>query len=75
VAEACASGILVYPDMTQIETASADCVISHHALEHTADPEAILCEIFRMIKPGGKLVVVVSAESPRGRHALGEPWL
>ena len=30
-----------------------DLVISNQVLEHVTDPEAVIADVFRMIKPGG----------------------
>lgn len=46
-----------------------DAVTTSHLIEHVPDPRALLLEIKRILKPGGKLVVV----TPNGRssgHAL-----
>ena len=39
-----------------------DVVISHHALEHTEAPLAIVRELRNKLKPGGTIVVVVPSE-------------
>jgi len=36
-----------------------DIVYSNNALEHVSDPQKVLNEIFRVLKPGGKMVVIV----------------
>lgn len=36
---------------------SFDCVLSSQVLEHVSDPELYLCEAFRVLRPGGSLVL------------------
>lgn len=40
-----------------LEDCQFDVVISDNVFEHIADPEAVLSEIFRVLKPGGYLLV------------------
>jgi SAM-dependent methyltransferase len=51
-----ASGSL--PD-AQLPTASFDYVRASHSLEHMSSPEAVLEEMNRVLKPGGKLLIAV----------------
>ena len=43
---------------TPFETASADLVIVHQVLHYLEDPEAVLTEAARILKPGGRLMVI-----------------
>ncbi len=47
-----------------IETNSADIVLSFHTFEHLADLNAAMKEVYRILKPGGRLVI----EVPYFRH-------
>jgi len=40
-----------------------DVVITNHALEHIENPSQALSECFDLLKPGGKIIVVVPSES------------
>jgi SAM-dependent methyltransferase len=61
-------GIEVHRDMGEIADKSADVVISHHALEHTAEPYRIMLEFARILRPQGKLILVVPCEPGRRRQ-------
>jgi ubiquinone/menaquinone biosynthesis C-methylase UbiE/acyl carrier protein len=43
---------------TGLDSESIDCVIIRLVLEHLKDPETVLAEAFRLLKPGGIVVVV-----------------
>jgi SAM-dependent methyltransferase len=47
-----------------------DAVVLTQVLEHVPDPEAILSEIYRVLKPDGKLLLSVPLNGP----LHGEPW-
>lgn len=46
-------------DRIPCKAESFACVISNSVLEHIPDVDAVLIEIYRIIKPGGKLVITV----------------
>jgi SAM-dependent methyltransferase len=56
-AEAHARGIRTVGSANELPTEWADVVISNHALEHVLHPYSELCELRRILKPGGKLVI------------------
>lgn len=64
VVAARARGVEVYKATGDLPDAAVDAIITHHALEHTHEPLAILRELLRVLKPGGRIVVVVPAEEP-----------
>jgi 2-polyprenyl-3-methyl-5-hydroxy-6-metoxy-1,4-benzoquinol methylase len=49
-------------------TETFDVVISNHALEHIDNPANALKECFQMLKPGGKIIIVVPSESHRIKY-------
>jgi SAM-dependent methyltransferase len=63
-----AAGIEVHPSILDVPNASIDVVMSHHALEHIAQPFQIVSEFLRVLKPGGKLIIVVPCEPGRRRR-------
>lgn len=56
-------------DIPQPEN-SYDAVVLTQVLEHVPDPQAVLRELARILKPGGKLLLSVPLNSP----LHGEPW-
>ena len=62
--EAREAGLDVFGGFQDIEDNSIDIVISNHALEHVLDPAYQVKEINRVLKSGGKAILVVPAESP-----------
>jgi ubiquinone/menaquinone biosynthesis C-methylase UbiE len=49
---------------------SFDAVIAVHALEHMPDLAAVLAEISRVLKPGGKALFIYPAEPVHGLYAM-----
>lgn len=41
------------------EDSIVDAVICEHVLEHVSDPEAVISEIYRILKPGGIVYIVI----------------
>jgi SAM-dependent methyltransferase len=66
--EAQSSGLRVVAMVAELEEASADVVISNHALEHTVSPLAELRELRRVLKPGGKLVLWLPIDDWRAQR-------
>ena len=50
---------------TKLPNASYDMVIAHHVLEHIADDQQAMREIFRLLKPGGMAVLSVPINASR----------
>jgi SAM-dependent methyltransferase len=65
--EAEQKGIRVYARAADVESDSADVIVSNHALEHTLSPFDELREMARVLRPGGRLVIVVPISDWRRR--------
>jgi len=59
---------IAYPDN------SFDAVTMKHVIEHVFDPVATLCEIRRILKPGGVVVAVTPNAGSLGLRAYGANW-
>jgi len=53
---------------------SFDAVTLNHVIEHIPDPHHILAECFRILKPGGKLVLFTPNNASLGRRIFKESW-
>jgi ArsR family transcriptional regulator len=60
-----------------ISDRGAGCVVANMVLHHAADPPAVLREIFRVLEPGGALVLADLARHERewAREELADQWL
>jgi SAM-dependent methyltransferase len=57
-----ASGVEFVADTKSLSEAAMDVVVCHHTLEHVMQPAAVLEEIRRVLRPGGKLLLFVPHE-------------
>lgn len=65
---AATSGVETFATLEEVPAGVADVVISSHTLEHIPDPFEALKQIQRLIKPGGKLVLLLPIDDwRRGR--------
>jgi 2-polyprenyl-3-methyl-5-hydroxy-6-metoxy-1,4-benzoquinol methylase len=55
-------------------TATFDAVTMNHVIEHVYDPVALLREIRRILKPGGRLVSVTPNARSMGHRVYGQFW-
>ncbi len=55
------SGLAVYGDLNQINDDSLDYLYTLNVLEHIEDDHAMLRELYRKLKPGGRLLIYVPA--------------
>src|SRR5690242_3055019 len=46
-------------DKLPFENEYADCIVSRHSLEHMLDPVATLKEWLRVLKPGGRMYIIL----------------
>jgi len=53
----------VYTDVAEVPAESVDKIISNHALEHVAHPLTELQKLYRVLKPGGTIILVVPCET------------
>ena len=82
VANAVVPGIrLMDAQRLEFPDASFDLVYSFHAIEHVPDVAAVFHEIDRVLRPGGKVLLVYPAEPIRGLYVVptalvlfGNPW-
>lgn len=59
----------------EFEDGSFDKVYSSHTIEHVSDPSKMLREIERVLRVGGRAVLVYPAEPIRGLFALRSAWI
>lgn len=59
------AGIEFVPDTAALPEATFDAGILHHALEHVGAPGAVLLEMKRLLRRGGRLLIAVPWESGR----------
>jgi 2-polyprenyl-3-methyl-5-hydroxy-6-metoxy-1,4-benzoquinol methylase len=53
---------------------SFDAVTMHHVIEHVHDPRAVLEEVFRLLKVGGRIVVTTPNWCSYGSNLYGRYW-
>ena len=51
-----------------------DAIMMSHVIEHVHDPRAVLQECHRILKPGGRLVMVTPNTSSWGHRLFGRHW-
>ena len=54
--------------------ASFDTVVLNHTLEHCHDPNRVLAQAFRVLKPGGLIIVGVPNFDCYDNHVFGDCW-
>lgn len=57
--------IELYATLSDVQSNRVDLVISNHCLEHVRNPFETLQEIFRVLKPGGRCVLIVPFDDYR----------
>ncbi len=56
------------------EDATFDCVVAQFVITLVANPEQVLCECHRVVKPGGRIILVNHLYSEVGVAAAVERW-
>ncbi|MHC4946142.1 MAG: class I SAM-dependent methyltransferase [Planctomycetota bacterium] len=51
-----------------------DAVTMNHLIEHVHDPVSLMKESYRILKPGGRLIVVTPNAGSMGHRKFGEAW-
>ncbi|MCF6282868.1 MAG: class I SAM-dependent methyltransferase [Candidatus Polarisedimenticolaceae bacterium] len=51
-----------------------DLITARHVIEHIADPQPLLAEIFRLLKPGGLMLLRTPNSEALGRRWFGTNW-
>jgi SAM-dependent methyltransferase len=64
--------IEIHEDISAVPDDSIDVAISNHCLEHTLAPLKTLKQIYRVLKPGGKLVLVLPFDD--WRSSIHKNW-
>ena len=59
----------------RFENEQFDHVYSFHAIEHIVDAERALRELYRVLAPGGRALLVYPAEPIRGLYAMPGAWI
>ena len=57
-------GLRVVSSLDELPGSAFDAVVTHHVLEHVAQPFEVLSGFRRVLKPNGRAVLVVPGESP-----------
>jgi len=53
---------------------SFNAITMNHVIEHVGNPEAYIAECWRILAPGGKLIVVTPNNRSWGHHLFGRNW-
>lgn len=61
-------------DVINIPDNTFDAIIMNHVIEHVHDPEKNMAHSLRLLKPGGKLVVVTPNINSVGHKYFGKSW-
>ena len=66
--EITSKGIIVYDDFNDISDESIDTIISNHALEHVPLPLQTFENLYKKLKFGGKIIIVIPCEQPNEKQ-------
>jgi 2-polyprenyl-3-methyl-5-hydroxy-6-metoxy-1,4-benzoquinol methylase len=59
----------------RLPAAGYDAVTLNHVIEHVPDPQATLLECRRVLRPGGRLVIITPNIASLGRRLFSEDWM
>lgn len=62
-------------DDLRFDDGAFDVVISFHMIEHVPSVPPVLAELVRVLRPGGRLLMVYPREPVRGLFATGASWV
>jgi len=65
-------GIETRESLADLPSGTFSVAISSHALEHVASPHAVLCELRRLLRPGGMLLLLLPLDD--WRHYRHRHW-
>lgn len=57
------------------DEASFDAVVMSHVIEHLHDPRAVLADCFRVLRPGGRIILITPNIKALGHRLFGRHWL
>lgn len=57
------------------EENSFDAVVMSHVIEHLHDPRAVLADCHRVLRPGGRIVLITPNTKAWGHQLFGRHWL
>jgi 2-polyprenyl-3-methyl-5-hydroxy-6-metoxy-1,4-benzoquinol methylase len=61
-------------DAANLESESFDAVLLHHVIEHVQDPQALLVQCRRLLRKGGRLVIMTPNLAGLGHRVFGRAW-
>lgn len=64
IQEAQEKNITIHEALSNVEDSFIDVVISYHALEHVINPAQQIQQLHRVLKKGGKIILIVPSENP-----------
>jgi len=62
-------------EKTDLASTSFDAIIMSHVIEHLPNPQWVVKECLRLLRPGGKLVMLTPNTDSLGHHWYGRNWL
>lgn len=71
-------GLKVHPgtlEQVNLAEAAYDAVVLRHVIEHVHNPVGLLKECFRVLRPGGSLVVITPNIRSLAHRRFGQDWL